>query len=306
MGAFGVRPGESSLVTSSTAVTSACSPPSAPSVPPVPPTAPSSAPAPSSSPLVAGLGLREQPGPESEPEPHTFTHQVAHEPWACQSPIATQPDHAYVHSTTSPFHPTPGTPSHHEQGYPCACQCSVREWMQSLQLFHHYSTSVWSSFVRESRTEVLWKELIPKAALSNSDWGQDFLMHALLAVSALHFAHFNPEQRVEYQVVSSHYSALALSSVRNLLNDINESNCEVFFLFGSLTFLQSLCNVAHPSGPLTSAEVAQSFQLLQGMKCILDFKSLERCKMFDSLHPCICITPKPIIRSSYYLSETFG
>ncbi|KAI8724349.1 hypothetical protein NCS52_00003800 [Fusarium sp. LHS14.1] len=280
---------ECSLVTSSAVVTNASSPPSAPSVPAVPPTVPSSAPAPSPSPLVTGLGLREQPGPESEPEPYISTHQT--EPWVCQSPITTQQDHASVHSTASPFHPTPGTPSHHEQGYPCACQCSAREWMQSLQLFHHYSTSVWRSFVRESRTEVLWKELVPNAALSN-----DFLMHALLAVSALHFAHFNPEQKVEYQVISSHYSALALSSVRNLLNDINESNCEVFFLFGSLTFLQSLCNVAHPSGPLTSAEVAQSFQLLQGMKCILDFKSLQRWSSDGPLgqlfsHKAKCLTP---------------
>lgn len=121
-------------------------------------------------------------------------------------------------------------------------------------------------------------------------------MHALLAVSALHFAHFNPTQKVEYQVISSHYSALALSSFRNLLNDINESNCEVFFLFGSLTFLQSLCNVAHPSGPLTSAEVAQSFQLLQGMKCILDFKSLQRWSSDGPLgqlfsHKATCLTP---------------
>ncbi|KAL2684489.1 hypothetical protein Neosp_005567 [[Neocosmospora] mangrovei] len=79
MGAFGVRPGESSLVTSSAVVTNASSPPSAPSVPAVPPTVPSSAPAPSPSPLVTGLGLREQPGPESEPEPYISTHQT--EPW---------------------------------------------------------------------------------------------------------------------------------------------------------------------------------------------------------------------------------
>ncbi|KAM6538149.1 hypothetical protein FALCPG4_000034 [Fusarium falciforme] len=274
---------ECSLVTSSAAATSACSPPSAPG----------SAPASSSSPLVVALGLREQhgPEPEPEPEPYTSTHRVADEPWACQSPIATQQDHASAHSTTSPFHPTPGTPSHHEQGYPCACQCSARDWMQSLQLFHHYTTSVWKSFMRESRTEVLWRELVPNAALSN-----DFLMHALLAVSALHFAHFNPAQKVEYQAISSHYSALALSSFRNLLNDINESNCEVFFVFGSLTFLQSLCNVAHPSGPLTSAEVAQSFQLLQGVKCILDFKPLQRWSSDGPLgqlfsHKATCLIP---------------
>lgn len=101
-------------------------------------------------------------------------------------------------------------------------------------------------------------------------------MHAVLAVSALHYAHFNPPQRTEYHLVSAHYSTLALSSFRNLLNDINEENCEVFFLFGSLIYVLSLCNVANPSGPLTCAEVAHSFQLLHGIKVIIEFKSFER------------------------------
>ncbi|WAO82885.1 C6 zinc finger domain-containing protein [Fusarium falciforme] len=85
---------ECSLVTSSTAATSACSPPSVQTASVT--AAPGSAPAPSSSPLVLALGLREQPGPEPEPERYTSTHRVADEPWACQSPIATQQDHGNI------------------------------------------------------------------------------------------------------------------------------------------------------------------------------------------------------------------
>ncbi|TPX12716.1 uncharacterized protein E0L32_000893 [Thyridium curvatum] len=101
-------------------------------------------------------------------------------------------------------------------------------------------------------------------------------MHGLLAVSALHYADFHPAERAEYHVISTHYSTLALEKFRALINDLSEDNCETYFLFASLIYTLSLCNVARPAAVLTTHDVSQSFQLLKGLRLIIDYKPLEQ------------------------------
>ncbi|KAF4976574.1 hypothetical protein FZEAL_6774 [Fusarium zealandicum] len=119
-------------------------------------------------------------------------------------------------------------------------------------------------------------------------------MHGLLAVSSLHYAHYNPALQAEYRLISTHYHGLALLNFRERLNNVNEENCEIYFLLASLIFTLSMTAVANPPGPrgcLTPGEVAQSLQLLQGIKCMINYKSIEEWSAHGSLAP--LFRPRP-------------
>lgn len=113
-------------------------------------------------------------------------------------------------------------------------------------------------------------------------------MHGLLAVSALHYAYVHPHQRREYNLISAHYQNLMLPYFATRLHDINDDNCEAYFFLASMIFLLSLCWIAHHEtlerniGP---SDVAQSFLFLQGVKGILDFKSIPEWRQSGPLAP---------------------
>lgn len=93
-------------------------------------------------------------------------------------------------------------------------------------------------------------------------------MHGLLAVSSLHNAHVNSEQRKAYTLVSIQYQTLALESFSKRLTDINKDNCQAYFLLASFIFILTTYSIANPQDreeAITSNDVAQSFILLQGI-----------------------------------------
>jgi len=92
-------------------------------------------------------------------------------------------------------------------------------------------------------------------------------MHGILALSARHFAHVNPDQRNTYTAASAHHQTLALRYFSTRLTDINEHNCEAYLLLAIVIFLLSTYSIANPQGPeenVTPNTVAQSFVFLQG------------------------------------------
>ncbi|KAL0941724.1 C6 zinc finger domain-containing protein [Colletotrichum truncatum] len=146
------------------------------------------------------------------------------------------------------------------------------DWLQSLRLMHHYST-VTSNTLKDSCTEELWKTAIPEMACSHK-----FLMHGLLAVAALHYAHVHPEERRKWDIISVHHQNTALRFFATRLNDIDKTNCEAYFFLASLIFIVSIYSVAHADTigrPVGLGDVAQSFRFLHGVKGILDFQPLD-------------------------------
>lgn len=65
--------------------------------------------------------------------------------------------------------------------------------MAQLKLFHHFTTVTGPSISVGEMSQEIFTATVPRIALSYK-----FLMHALLAVSALHIAHINP-------VLQDHY-----------------------------------------------------------------------------------------------------
>ncbi|KAH6877218.1 fungal Zn binuclear cluster domain-containing protein [Thelonectria olida] len=157
-------------------------------------------------------------------------------------------------------------------------------WMQSLRLLHHYSTEVYISLSRDPAVAGIWKTVVPETAFTHK-----FLMHGLLAVSAVHYAHTHPEHRKEYVLVSNHYQTLALQFFASHLDEISRDSFEPYFFLATFIFLLTMWSISHPEDDekLTPSAVAQSFQLLQGIKLIITFKPMEDWSQDGPLAPLI-------------------
>ncbi|VUC30540.1 unnamed protein product [Clonostachys rosea] len=149
-------------------------------------------------------------------------------------------------------------------------------WIQSLQLLHHYDTVVYKTLTREQRTESLWRYTVPEIAFSN-----EALLQALLALSALNYAIRNPDQHREFIIVSSRFQSLALQHFSANLHNIDENNCRGYFLLSTFVFLLTMCSTANAvvlGKTISTLDVAQSFVLLQGIKTIMSVKSMDQWK----------------------------
>jgi len=67
-----------------------------------------------------------------------------------------------------------------------------------------------------------------------------FLMHGLLAVSALHLADKEPGAAAEYLPLSIHHQNLAISSFRSALLAISEENCHALFAQASVISMSAM------------------------------------------------------------------
>ncbi|KAF6811572.1 C6 zinc finger domain-containing protein [Colletotrichum musicola] len=172
---------------------------------------------------------------------------------------------------SAPPPPQPAAPDHDPGPDPDLSE----EWLESLRLMHHYSTITCNVLPQDPCTEELWKTAIPELACSHK-----FLMHGLLALSALHYAHVHPEERRRWDIISVHHQNLALRFFATRLGDIDKSNCEAYFFLATLIFIASIYSVSHARPlarpvPVGLADVAQSFRFLHGVKGILDFQPLD-------------------------------
>lgn len=72
-----------------------------------------------------------------------------------------------------------------------------------------------------------------------------FLMHAVLAVSALHLAHQNPSKRQLYLVQAHHHQDLAMPLYRKAIMNVTESNCHSILAFSYFLVIYSFA-ADHP------------------------------------------------------------
>lgn len=66
-----------------------------------------------------------------------------------------------------------------------------------------------------------------------------FVMHRVLSLSALHMAHIHPEEAAKYRFAADNHSATGLSLFLHEIGNLSPSNCEACFLFSSMTFLHA-------------------------------------------------------------------
>lgn len=89
-----------------------------------------------------------------------------------------------------------------------------------MYLMYHYSTFTCKELATDVTIRQLWQYEVLNEALK-----YPFLMHGLLAISALHLADKDPDSTAEYLPLLIHHQNMAISSFRNALARITKENC---------------------------------------------------------------------------------
>ncbi|KAL2824784.1 hypothetical protein BDW59DRAFT_82604 [Aspergillus cavernicola] len=143
-----------------------------------------------------------------------------------------------------------------------------------LELMLHWVNETHGVLSRSQKTNTIWRTYVPEEALSHP-----FLMHGILALSALHIAHTraiiiigdNGQNGRDYLQVAVTHQDQALALFREQLGDINPTNGKAMFAFASITVLYAF---GFPRTPELSSsavgDLVQAFVLVRGVQQILN------------------------------------
>ncbi|ORY17171.1 hypothetical protein BCR34DRAFT_62686 [Clohesyomyces aquaticus] len=142
-------------------------------------------------------------------------------------------------------------------------------WVRDLELMHHWTTEAHLSLSGRQDIQLMYQVVAPKCAITHQ-----FLMHELLAYSALHMAYSRPDQRKAYYALGSHHQDLAIRCMRQVIPNMSEQNAPAMFITSSLLPLTVLAinslDVSRTnlqSSPID--ELLDVFALVQGMHSII-------------------------------------
>ncbi|KAJ5273552.1 hypothetical protein N7478_008677 [Penicillium angulare] len=103
-----------------------------------------------------------------------------------------------------------------------------------MELLHHYSTSTCYTITRLPILQTVWRIKVPQFGFSFP-----FVLHGILAFSALHLAYLRPEHHAHYVDKAEFHHKQALQMVSTIMPNIDEDNAPAIYLFSSLTSLIS-------------------------------------------------------------------
>lgn len=119
-----------------------------------------------------------------------------------------------------------------------------------LRLLHHFTTLTAKTLAHEPEAADVFSSYFVKVAFDNS-----YLLHALLAISALHLSRLEPDLRPDYLLqAEKHYNA-ALTQFMADVSNIDESNFQPVLAFSSTLFSYSWAICAE-----ASSDVDQAFE----------------------------------------------
>jgi hypothetical protein len=137
---------------------------------------------------------------------------------------------------------------------------TAQEWSsQDLELMHHFTLHTSMSLARRQQMQDAWQIAFPTLAYS-----YEFLMHGILALSALHLAHLKPENHSRYITSSRFHISLGLRSFRRILPSPTTDNCCALFAFSSLIMVYVYASPAESAEVDTLESTLHLFKLCRG------------------------------------------
>jgi hypothetical protein len=100
---------------------------------------------------------------------------------------------------------------------------------------HNFATSTCFTLSNNAELREIWRTSIPGMAFAHR-----CLLKAMLALSALHIAHFRPEKREFYQQFAALHNESALREGASMIANISEENCSAVLIFSLLATLNDL------------------------------------------------------------------
>ncbi|KAL4896138.1 hypothetical protein BDV59DRAFT_128400 [Aspergillus ambiguus] len=103
-----------------------------------------------------------------------------------------------------------------------------------FELLHHYTTSTCYTLSRAPAVQAIWRDEAPRVGFT-----MPFVLHALLAISALHLARLNPSRQAECVARAQMHHEVAVHTVAPVVPFLAADNYVALFLFSSLTCIYS-------------------------------------------------------------------
>lgn len=135
---------------------------------------------------------------------------------------------------------------------------------------HHYSTVTCFEISKIPAKYSAWQIAVPKEALT-----YHFLMHPLLAISAVHLMHLCPSKQHIYEDAATRHRNRALTTSIPYLDNITPINCHALFALSNIVSVLSLI-FPHPSPPSSSGlpsdpldTTLEFFTVIRGVKTVL-------------------------------------
>jgi len=136
-----------------------------------------------------------------------------------------------------------------------------------LELMHHFSTIVYRTLSDDIVVQELWRHDVPKEALQHAH-----LMHAILALSALHLqhSHKDAQQAAKYQEPAIQHHKLALSQLQLLVVQVDQASCGSVLSTATLLGFFSSANMRFgEEDSKFSEDFWHNHQLLRGVHTVI-------------------------------------
>ncbi|KAK6837817.1 hypothetical protein RU639_001539 [Aspergillus parasiticus] len=140
--------------------------------------------------------------------------------------------------------------------------------LSDMELLLQWCSSTYATMAHDQQFEHLYQYVLPKEGLE-----YPFVLHGLLALSALHIARASDyAPRAHYFSIALEHQNRALALFRPVISSINRDNSHTIFVFASL--LLQLAFAIPPSSPLIDThdsfqDLIQAFTLCRGLREIL-------------------------------------
>jgi len=145
------------------------------------------------------------------------------------------------------------------------------DWLQDLGLMHHYSHSTSRSRLGTSvKFQHMWQENIPSEAAKHP-----FVMHGVLALSALHLACTQRQQAAKYAYLCDKHQALALASYRQNLTHITDDIATALFALAVILSVSSMARATLKASSMAGPQFIDVDSICELF--YLNLQSLFRC-----------------------------
>ncbi|KAF8545321.1 hypothetical protein BDD12DRAFT_811356 [Trichophaea hybrida] len=143
--------------------------------------------------------------------------------------------------------------------------------MFDLSLMHNWSVSTAKTISNRKEIQELWRVNVPALAVQNP-----FLMHSILAISALHLqsTEQDHEKSIQYLTEAAHHQEQAVRGMGRSLAHISRDNCDALVASSSLVVIYSFVSsrideIAARPGPNPAASLASWVPFLRGVSSIV-------------------------------------
>ncbi|KAE8449537.1 hypothetical protein EG329_008146 [Mollisiaceae sp. DMI_Dod_QoI] len=137
---------------------------------------------------------------------------------------------------------SPGQPTFHTHATSPAVGGVADLNLFDLELLHHFCTSTALSLHDNSTVRTLWSTNVPKLGFE-----YDYVMHGILAFSALHLAHLCLEKRADYTARARLHHHAGLQKGTPALATFSDENASPIYMFSALTTLYSIAHIGDAS-----------------------------------------------------------